>query len=234
VTDQKMFELLVADAPAPRPGHVATALAEGRRARRRRRLTATAMGVAGVAVAVTATALLAPAAVGQWNPTGAPPPPTLTSTSSAPATTGRARSAEAEAYAVAVTTLARAVRTSAPAGAKVFIKDATCANVVTPTDGGCDPEPLPDALRTELAEALAGYGPVEYVLDDSAVTDANLTVVDGGVLVTLGRIRIDGDRAEVPLAVTESGLNGQGLIYRMSRHGTTWQIDGTVGTQWIS
>jgi hypothetical protein len=145
-----------------------------------------------------------------------------------------ARAGAADAYVTAVRALAEQVREGGPRWRVLYLLDHTCANVVRPTHGSCAPRPLPGPLREELAAGLAPYAPVRFVADGAAVRGPGLVVKDGGALVTLGRIRVSGDVADVPLAVRQSGLNGRGATYHLIRHGGSWQIDGTVGPQWIS
>jgi hypothetical protein len=135
---------------------------------------------------------------------------------------------------VAVKALAGRVRQDRPQWPIVYVMDHTCANVVTPAQGNCDAQALPASVRSDLIRALASYAPVHFVAGRAEVTDPNLDIINGGVLVTLGRIQIHGDQAQVPLSVQRGGLDGQGLTYRLTRQGETWQVKDTVGPAWIS
>jgi hypothetical protein len=236
MTDREMLDLLAGEAPVPRPGYVDEIAEHGRRARRRRRrLTA---GGAGLGVAAVLASVVLATQLPRARPDAAAGPAGSVSSTVSSATPGadRVRSAEAEAYAAAVRALADEVREGGPPWPVLFVLDHTCADVVTPPPGGCDPVPLTAALRDDLTEALRSYAPVRFVADQAPVTDVEhgLVVIDGGVVVTLGPVRMDGDRAEVPLSVRRSGLNGRGQTYVLSRQGTAWRIDGVTGPTWIS
>jgi len=241
MTDREMLDLLAAEAPVPGPGHVDDILTRARRARHRRQVTLWGAGLGAAAVTLVGGSLVALSADGQRD-SAAPPASTgsaqrRTPPSSAPPTTIRPRTAEAEVYASAVRSLANEVREGGPQWPVLYVLDHTCANIVTPPgEGSCDPQTLPAQLRSDLTAALASYAPVQFIADGIAFTDPGpgLVVINGGVVVTLGRVRLDGDRAEVALSVRRNGLNGRGLTYRLTRQGQAWQVVDTVGPQWIS
>jgi len=226
MTDYDMMELLAADAPAPAPGYVDEMLARARRARLRRRVAGSGAGLGVAVVFVVAAAVITLPPDGHLST--ASPTPIASSESVMP------RSAEATVYVTAIEALAEDVRGGGPPVPVVYIEDHTCANIVDPTQLSCDPRPLSASMRDELTAGLVSYAPVRFVSDGQEVTDPNLTVINGGVVVTLGPARMSPDRAQVPLAVRRSGLNGQGLTYVLTRSGQTWHIDGTIGPQWIS
>jgi lipopolysaccharide export system protein LptA len=89
-------------------------------------------------------------------------------------------------------------------------------------------------VRSDLTVALGSYAPVQFVANGADVTDPDLVVVNGGVVVTLGRIQLRDDKAQVPLSVRRNGLNGRGLTYQLTREAATWRVEGTVGPAWIS
>jgi hypothetical protein len=232
MTDREMLDLLAGDAPVPGPGYVDEIADRGRRTRRRRRrLTACGAGL-GVA-AVLATVVLAV----QLQPHAAPGPAAASVSASSPTPhERRPRMAEAEAYAAAIRALADEVRAGGPPWPVLFVLGHTCENVITPWTGGCNPRPLTPTFRDDLVAALQSYAQAQFVADPAQVTDAarGLEIVNGGVLVTLGPIRLHEDRAEVPLAVRRSGLDGRGQTYLLSRQGQQWRIDGLTGPTWIS
>jgi hypothetical protein len=240
MSDQEMLELLAADAPAPRPGHVDEVLVRARRARLRRHVSVWGTGLGVVAVSLVAAALVAPSANGRQYTTqpeaSAGTGPNTTQVSTASPNADQPRTAEAGAYAAAIKALADQVREGGPQWPILYVLDHTCANVVTPTQGSCDAQALPATMRNDLTTALASYAPAHFVSDGAEVTDpgAGLVVVNGGVQVTLGRIELHGNEALVPLSVRRNGLNGRGLTYRVARQGETWQVEGTVGSAWIS
>ena len=75
---------------------------------------------------------------------------------------------------------------------------------------------------------------MQFVADRTAVTAADLEIVNRGALVTLGPIQLHTEQAQVPLSVQQGGLNGRGLTYIVTRQGETWHVTGTVGPAWIS
>jgi hypothetical protein len=244
MSDQEMLELLAADAPAPRPGHVDEVLVRARRARLRRHVSVWATGLGVVAVSLVAATLVAPLVAPSANgrqyttqpgaSAGTAPNTTRVPTASPDA--DQALTAEAGAYAAAIRALADQVREGGPQWPILYLLDHTCANVVTPTQGNCDAQGLPPTMRNDLTAALASYAPVRFVSDGAELIEpgTGLAVVNGGVQVTLGRIQLHDDQALVPLSVRRNGLNGRGLTYRVTRKGETWQVEGTVGSEWIS
>jgi hypothetical protein len=225
MSDQQMFDLLVADAPAPGPEHVARMHRLARRARTRRRFAGVGAGLGVIAVCLTVAAAvaLAPKPASDRVPAG----------SSSSASTGGV-SPEAQAYATAIETLAEQVRGEGPPVGVLYVLDHTCTNVLTPANSTCDPTAIPPALRTAITTALTAYAPVTFVATGSEVTGPDLEVANGGVVVTLGPIQLTEVNALVPLSVRRGGLNGQGLTYALARHDQTWQVTGTVGVVWIS
>jgi hypothetical protein len=227
MNDHELLERVAAGAPVPGPGYATDMLARARRAHSRRRRAGMGGALGAVAAAVVGFAAVAPSAQ-----TAAPPPPPPGTATHTPA--GQSAPAEAGPYATAIQALADEVRISREPWPVLYILDHTCANVATPTRGECDPQPLPAPLRDAITSALAGYAPVTFVADSDKITGPDLVIANGGALVKLGRIRLGGDRAEVPLSVQQSGLNGRGLTYQLSRDGQRWWIEGTVGPQWIN
>jgi hypothetical protein len=228
--DREMLDMLATEAPVPQVGYGGDVLKLARRARRRRRVTAWGAGLGVVAVTLVTAALLAPSATTQ---PGAPTGQTMQPASASP-TPNQARAAEAQAYAAAVRALADQVREGGAPWPVLYVLDHTCANVVTPGPGTCDPQSLPASVRSDLTVALASYAPVQFVANGADVTDPELVVVNGGVVVTLGRIQLHDDKAQVPLSVRRNGLNGRGLTYQLTREAATWRVEGTVGPAWIS
>ena len=231
MSDHEMLELLAARAPAPRPGQVDAILNRAHRIRLRRRVVGYGGGL-GVAASLIAVAVLAPSGPA---PLGTPDPAVPASSGQGPSPDARAHgTAEAAAYAAAIESLADQVREGGPRWRIVYVLDHTCANIVTPGGGSCDPHDLPAATQTDLIEALRSYAPVRFVADRAEVTAADLQIVNRGVLVTLGPVRTGTGRLQVPLSVQQGGQNGRGLTYVVTRRGETWHITGTVGPEWIS
>lgn len=196
-----------------------------RRARKRRRLASlgTAVGVVAVTAAVAVSSGLFADERQASLPAG------VTASSRQPPI-----SAESAAYAEAIRSLAGEVMVEGLKPAVVFILDHTCANVADPAVGGCDPRPMPETLRADLTKTLADYAQVRFIADGAEVTEPDLEVVDGGVVVTLGRLQIDGERALVPLSVRSGGRNGRGLTYKLDKRDGVWRVAGTEGSSWIS
>jgi hypothetical protein len=236
MSDREILDLLAADAPTPPSGHVDGVLAQARRARFRQRLAGWGAGLGVVAVTLGVVAALAPT-VGRE---GTPPAAAASGSSGATASgagqkPGDPAAGEAGAYAVAIEALAEEVREGASPWPVLYVLDHTCANVVTPTEGECAAQPLPAALRDQLATALAAYAPVRFVAGSAELFDAEERLAgNGGALVTLGRTTINADAAQVPLSVLAGGTNGRGTTYRMIRQDRAWRIVAKVGPEWIT
>ena len=231
MSDREDAHLLAADAPTLRPGYVGDILTRARWVRRRRQVTAWSAGLGALAVTVVGGTVVAQSVTDP--PHIALPRPSwetgqqTTQPSGAPSAPIQPRSSRA---------LAEEVREGGPRWQVLYVLDHTCANVITLHQGTCDPQPLPAPLRRDLTAALATYAPVEFVANGMDVTDVGegLVVVNGGVVVTLGRMHLDRDQVEVALSVRHNGLNGRGVTYRLNRQSGDWRVQGMVGTGWIS
>jgi hypothetical protein len=227
MNDQEIFDMLVADAPTPRAGHVTQVLRQAHRTRRRQRLAGAGTGLGVVALSVVAATALASTTTVSGQRTVEPG---AIGTSSTIAQTTE----EAGPYAAAARALAEEVREGGPRWRILYVLDHTCANVITPTEGACDPTPLPGSLRAGLVADLADYAPVRFVADGESVTGPDLVVKDGGALVTFGPVHSRGGGVQVSLAVRHTGLSGRGLTYQVVRRDGGWKVDGTVGPMWIN
>ena len=226
MNDRDMLDVLATEAPVPSADHIGAVLTLAKRARRRRRTTAWGASLGIAAVALIATTLVVQSTAG--------PDTTHPGSSTSASATSHPPTAEVQAYAAAIRALADQVREGGSPWPVLYVLDHTCANVITPGEGGCDPQPLSAAMRSDLTSALATYAPVQFVADAASVTSKTPEVVNGGALVTLGRIQLNGNDAQVPLSVQRNGLNGRGLTYQLTRDDTTWRVRDTVGPAWIS
>ena len=120
----------------------------------------------------------------------------------------------------------------------VYVLDRAVPDAGDPQARQVAGEPIPAGTQRAVAGALADVGPVTFVADRESVTvleNGCAVVRDGGILVTLGPVDGDGDRAEVGVYGFVACLGATWLTY-VVRHtaGAGWQVTGTTGPMAIS
>ncbi|GAB3671368.1 hypothetical protein GCM10027589_40370 [Actinocorallia lasiicapitis] len=108
----------------------------------------------------------------------------------------------------------------------VYVRDHLCETAASSDGRGPCANPIPPALRTDLAQALAPYAPVEFVALDARLTDEHFTVKNHGVSITLGPITHTPKTAKIPLSLHINGLNALGAIITLHRNATSWTCPG--------
>jgi hypothetical protein len=223
MSERQLLDLLAQDAPIARPGLADEVIDRARHNRLRR------WAVSGACAAVALIAAV-PLAVA-LNRT--PHPAHRTSTGGGITNTqAPAPSDEARAYAAGVTYLTERL-VPGQRWPVLYIVEHTCANTVTQSEA-CQPQPIPAEVQRDLATALRSYAPVHFVSGDAKIRDKNLQVINGGVAVTLGRIKLNIDTAQLPLAVQCGGLCGMGETLLLAKQGGVWTVTGSTGPAWIS
>jgi hypothetical protein len=135
-------------------------------------------------------------------------------------------------YAAAIRWIATAARGETPG--RVYVHDSLCLKTAEAGGVCADTEPLPGDQQVAIATALAGYAPVEFVHSESGLRDANLEVVNRGVIVQVGPAQVSGSRAQVTVSAVCGGLCGQGTTAVLERTSSGWAVTGTTGQMWIS
>jgi hypothetical protein len=116
----------------------------------------------------------------------------------------------------------------------IYLLDRVMENADDPDDPGTG-EPFPD--RDALAEAVADVAPLEFV---SSRTEVIGPMEDGGrvenqgILLTLGPIAGEDDRALVPASSYLANLAGTWQTWVVERIGDGWRVTGTEGPVAIS
>jgi hypothetical protein len=99
-----------------------------------------------------------------------------------------------------------------------------------------EPILIPETLQSEITTALDDL-PTEIIWVNSweeVEKDSWGTVLDGGVIITLGNINLQRDNSvEVPCSYYMAGDGGGGRTYVLKRVEGIWHITGTRGG-WIS
>lgn len=121
----------------------------------------------------------------------------------------------------------------------VFVLDGAVPGAENPERQGEPDEPFSSALKQELRAELADLPPLRFVADRSLVvrgesTASPGTVVNGGVLITLGPVSGRAQRVTVGNSLWRNGLAGQWLTYVVAFRGGAWTVVGTTGPTAIS
>ena len=106
-----------------------------------------------------------------------------------------------------------------------------------PTAKPSEPILIPETIQSEITTTLDDL-PTEIVWvnsSDEVSQDSWGTVLDGGVIITLGNIDLQGDNSvQVPCMNYMDKLGGGGRTYILKRVEGIWHITGTTGAMWIS
>lgn len=120
----------------------------------------------------------------------------------------------------------------------IYILNATDDRAADPSAGDGHPMPMPDALRTGIAQQLSDLNvEIRWVDSPDAVAKDPKTgaPVDGGVIITLGNIyHLPDGTARVAGSIYIAGLAGGGNTYVLSEANGVWTVTGTTGAGWIS
>ena len=125
----------------------------------------------------------------------------------------------------------------------VYVLDGAVRGAVDPnraTEEGVAPRPFPAETTALVRESLEDLVPVSFVRARKQVVTGEAAgsspgrVVDGGVLVTLGRIEARGGRVTVATSMWVSGLAGEWATYVLESRWGRWRVTGTTGPVAIS
>jgi hypothetical protein len=121
---------------------------------------------------------------------------------------------------------------------RVFIVDGAVPRASNPMPLWREPpRPFAPAVRAGIIEQLADLPPVEFVSNPDSVVAGRREcahVKRNGVLITLGPIKGDSDKATVPNGLFFACLGGQWLTYKLERTDEDWRVTGTKGPYIIS
>ena len=220
MNERDLLEMVAEGAPHPSPHYIDEVIRIAGRARSRRR-TATLVAAPALAIATSAVIAVAP-----WPHHGAQ------ALQPQPGHAAQARDPAAAPYAAAIRIAVTDDMSGDPSGTRptvLYVLDHTCTGVEKrPPSIRCAGQPLASGLRHDLAEALRSYAPVHFVpADGPGVRDKQQTVRNGGFLVVLGPIRLDGPQADVPVAVERGLLDGRGTTVALTIRSGRWVIDDT-------
>jgi hypothetical protein len=95
-------------------------------------------------------------------------------------------------------------------------------------------EPFSDDLKRGIREELLDLPPIVFVPDRESALGGAGSVLNDGVIITLGPIQPSGNRVKVENNLWCGGLCGQWLTYVVERQDDRWRITGTVGPYAIS
>jgi hypothetical protein len=226
MTDDQMLDLLANDAPAPPTGFAKRLLRRGHRAVMVRR---TAL-LAGVAVSA-AVIIAVPLSLG-----GSDTPNSTQSTSVAPR--GGLATREALVYEA---TVHRVLTKVDRQDADIAILDRLCLRaadpelMVTLKLFGCDGEPWPADLRSELEHLLSEPGRVQWVderADLSALVDPSTP--NTTVFFVFGPAALEDDGAELGWSILELPTGGgRGETDSWTWQEDRWTFTGTGDEMWI-
>lgn len=100
-----------------------------------------------------------------------------------------------------------------------------------------EPILISESVQSEMKDTLDDL-PTEIVWvnsSDEVPQDSWGTVLDGGVIITIGNVNLQEDNSvQVPCSYYMAGTGGGGKTYVLRRVEGIWHITGTTGTMWIS
>lgn len=98
--------------------------------------------------------------------------------------------------------------------------------------------PIAASTQQQVTDSLAAVAEVTFIDDRAAVTetkDGCPQVKDGGILITLGTVTGDDQKAQVPISGFVACLGATWLTYVVQNEsGTGWRVTGTTGPSAIS
>jgi hypothetical protein len=118
----------------------------------------------------------------------------------------------------------------------IYVLDRLMENADDPDDPGPG-TPLSPEDQDALREALAEVAPIEFVSSREEVIGPEAEgarVQNGGILLTLGPIRGEGDRALVPASSYLGNLAGTWQTWVVERGADGWRVTGTEGPVAVS
>ncbi|MBN1583485.1 MAG: ABC transporter permease subunit [Anaerolineae bacterium] len=119
----------------------------------------------------------------------------------------------------------------------VYLVKTTDDSIGDPDAPHAEPKTLPAEIREAVVDALADLpAPFVWVDDrDEVPMDAHSTVLDGGVVMTLGNIHQQADgRTLVSASLYFAALGAGGQTYIVEQVDGSWMVVGNTGVQWIS
>jgi hypothetical protein len=119
----------------------------------------------------------------------------------------------------------------------VYILNQTDDAAGDPALATTDSETLSPEVQEGISATLSDLSSTIIWIDsrDELELDENGSIVDGGVLITLGNIhRQESGEAHVAGSIYVANLAAGGQTYILERQGDGWVITGTTGMEWIS
>jgi hypothetical protein len=119
----------------------------------------------------------------------------------------------------------------------VYILDHSVERAADPDGQNGVVRDFPGEIREGIERSLAQVARVEFIPDRDSVIGppgAGGRVEGGGILLTLGPIRGEGDRVEVPASSYLGNLAATWQTWVVQRTAEGWQVTGTTGPVAIS
>jgi len=115
----------------------------------------------------------------------------------------------------------------------ILIDERICADAGTPGIDAGERECLDAFTEDEQAGLLAALSDLPHVRFVADAADASRQIFQGTLpgagLISVGVIRGDGDRVEVPGGAYCGGLCGRWMTLVIERQGEAWKVTGTTG-----
>lgn len=119
----------------------------------------------------------------------------------------------------------------------VYVLDQVVGNAADPDGPAEEGAAIPEERRAALRRAVADTAPLEFVPDRRSVTGPmaeGAMVQKGGIFLTLGPIRGDGERVEVEASSYLGNLAGSWQTWVVQRYPNGWRVIGTSGPVAVS
>ena len=119
----------------------------------------------------------------------------------------------------------------------VYVLDHTAERASEPQGVAGEIRDIPAEIRAGIEKALADVAAVEFIADRESVIgpfEEGGRVQNGGILLTLGPIRGEGERVEVPASSYIGNLAGSWQTWVVELRAEGWQVTGTSGPVAVS
>jgi hypothetical protein len=119
----------------------------------------------------------------------------------------------------------------------IYVADRIDPSAADPEADHRPSTPISEEMQAALVDALADVGTVDFISQPNEVIGPQAQggrVEGGGILITLGPIRPQDDRLEVPASSYLANLAATWQTWVVERRGGSWTVTGTTGPVAIS
>ena len=114
----------------------------------------------------------------------------------------------------------------------IYVLDRLDPAAGNPASGGEPTTPIPEEVQAGIRQGLTDVGNIEFISDADSVKapeGQGGRVKGGGILLTLGPIRGEGERVQVPANGYLGNLAAWSQTWVVERRDGAWSVTGTTG-----